>query len=162
MAPYETAAISPEGYAFSGQPEVSETLLHILTRIDRVDFKFTGVLNPMTLADFDTLIRKQGAKSSPGCSGITYGHLRAMGTKARQACSLVGLSLGDLRSFGPLSCTYVISESFSGPHSELPVTSYSLVHRDWHCRPARAPFHAPHHTSRRQSRRPRRGLNRPA
>ena len=59
------------------------------------------------------------------------------------SCILVGLSLGDLRSFGPLSCTFVIS--CSGPPSELPVSSYSLVHRDWHCRPARAPVHAPAH-----------------
>ena len=59
------------------------------------------------------------------------------------SCFLVGLSLGDLRSFGPLSCTSVIS--FSGPHSELPVSSYSPVHRDWHSRPARAPVHAPAH-----------------
>ena len=59
------------------------------------------------------------------------------------SCSIVGLSLGDLRSFGPLSCTFVIS--FSGPHSELPVSSYSLVHCDWHSRPARAPVHAPAH-----------------
>ena len=61
------------------------------------------------------------------------------------SCFLVGLSLGDLRSFGPLSCTSVIS--FCGPHSELPVSSYSLVHRDWHSRPARAPVHAPAHLS---------------
>jgi hypothetical protein len=62
------------------------------------------------------------------------------------SCSIVGLSLGDLRSFGPLSCTYVIS--FPGPHSELPelpVSSYSPVHRDRHSRPARAPVHAPAH-----------------
>ena len=59
------------------------------------------------------------------------------------SCSIVGLSLGDRRSFGPLSCTYVIS--FSGPHSEFPVSSYSLVHRDRHSRPARAPVHAPAH-----------------
>ena len=59
------------------------------------------------------------------------------------SCSIVGLSLGDRRSFGPLSCTSIIS--FSGPHSELPVSSYSLVHRDRHSRPARAPVHAPAH-----------------
>ena len=38
--------------------------------------------------------------------------------------------------------------SFCGPHSELselPVSSYSLVHRDRHSRPARAPVHAPAH-----------------
>ena len=51
---------------------------------------------------------------------------------------------GDLRSFGPLSCTYVIS--FPGPHSELPVSSVSPVHRDRHSRPAPpAPVHAPAH-----------------
>ena len=50
---------------------------------------------------------------------------------------------GDRRAFGPLSCTYVIS--FSGPHSELPVSSVSLVYRDRHSRPARAPVHAPAH-----------------
>jgi hypothetical protein len=59
------------------------------------------------------------------------------------SCSIVGLGLGDRQSFEPLSCTYVIS--FSGPHSELPVSSYSLVHRDRHSRPARAPVHAPAH-----------------
>jgi len=59
------------------------------------------------------------------------------------SCFLVGLSLGDRRSFGPLSRTYVIL--FPGPHSELPVSSYSLVHRDRHSRPARAPVHAPAH-----------------
>ena len=59
------------------------------------------------------------------------------------SCSFVGLSLGDRRSFGPLSCTYVIS--FSGPHSELPVSSHTLVQRDRHSRPARAPVHAPAH-----------------
>jgi len=36
------------------------------------------------------------------------------------SCSIMGLSLGDRRSFGPLSCTHVIS--FPGPHSELPVS----------------------------------------
>jgi hypothetical protein len=60
---------------------------NILTKIDRVDF--TGVLDPMTLADFDALIRSQNANSSPGCSGIRYGHLRAMGPKARQVCVLL-------------------------------------------------------------------------
>ena len=59
------------------------------------------------------------------------------------SCSLVGLSLGDRRSFGPLSRTYVIS--FPDPHSELPVSLFSLVHRDRHSRPARAPVHAPAH-----------------
>ena len=59
------------------------------------------------------------------------------------SCSIMGLSLGDRRSFGPLSCTYVIS--FPGPHSELPVSSFSPVHRDRHSRPARAPGHAPAH-----------------
>ena len=59
------------------------------------------------------------------------------------SCSIMGLSLGDRRSFGPLSCTYVIS--FPGPHSELPVSSFSPVHRDRHSRPARAPVHAPAH-----------------
>jgi len=56
---------------------------------------------------------------------------------------LVGLSLGDLRTFEPLSCTYVIS--FPGPHSEFPVSSYSPVYRDRHSRPARAPVHAAAH-----------------
>ena len=41
---------------------------------------------------------------------------------------------GDLRSFGPLSCTYVIP--FPGPHSELAVSSFSPVHRDRPSRPA--------------------------
>ncbi len=61
------------------------------------------------------------------------------------SCSLVGLSLGDRRSFGSLSCTYAIS--FTGPHSELPVSLLSVVHRDRHrdTRPARAPVHAPAH-----------------
>jgi len=36
------------------------------------------VIDPMTLTDFDTLLCSQNANSSPGCSGITYGHLRAM------------------------------------------------------------------------------------
>jgi hypothetical protein len=49
-------------------------------------------------------------------------------------------ALGDRRrSFGPLSCTYAIS--FPGPHSELPVSLFSPVHRDRHSRPARAPVH---------------------
>ena len=59
------------------------------------------------------------------------------------SCSICGSQPGDLRSFGPLSCTYVIS--FPGPHSELPVCSFCLVHRDRHSRPARAPVHAPAH-----------------
>ena len=59
------------------------------------------------------------------------------------SCSIVGLSQAIFRSFGPLSCTYVIS--FPGPHSELPVSSFSPVHRDRHSRPARAPVHAPAH-----------------
>ena len=59
------------------------------------------------------------------------------------SCSIVGLSLGDRRSFGPLSRTYAIL--FPGPHSELPVSSFSLVYRDRHGRPARAPVHAPAH-----------------
>jgi hypothetical protein len=67
----------------------------------------------------------------------------ALAARKSTSCSLVGLSLGDRRSFGPLSCTYVIS--FPGPHSELPVSLFSLVHRDRHSRPARAPVHAPAH-----------------
>ena len=56
-----------------------------------------------------------------------------------------GSQPGDRRSFGPLSCTYVIS--FPGPHSQLPVSSFSPVHRDRNSRPAppRAPVHAPAH-----------------
>ena len=85
--PYESAAVFPEGYAFQGKPVVSKRLSRILTKIDRVDF--TGALDPMTLADFDALLCKQNANSSPGCSGITYGHLRAMGIKARRICVLL-------------------------------------------------------------------------
>jgi len=64
---------------------------------------------------------------------------------------------GDLRSFGPLSCTYVIS--FPGPHSQLPVSSFSPVHRDRHSRPApperlSMPRLISHVASRRQSRTP--------
>ena len=59
------------------------------------------------------------------------------------SCSIMGLSQAIFRSFGPLSCTYVIS--FPGPHSELPVSSVSPVHRDRHSRPARAPVYAPAH-----------------
>ena len=59
------------------------------------------------------------------------------------SCSIVGLSQAIFRSFGPLSCTYVIS--FPGPHSELPVSSVSPVHRDRHSIPARAPVYAPAH-----------------
>ena len=59
------------------------------------------------------------------------------------SCSIVGLSQAIFRSFGPLSCTYVIS--FPGPHSEPPVISVSPVHRDRHSRPARAPVYAPAH-----------------
>ena len=71
----------------------------------------------------------------------------------------------DLRSFGPLSCTNVIS--FPGPHSELPVSSFTPLHRDRHSRPApperlSMPRLIAHHTSRRQSRTLRGGLNRPA
>ncbi len=57
------------------------------------------------------------------------------------SCSIVGLSQAIFRSFGPLSCTYVIS--FPGPHSEPPVSSFCLVHRGRHTRPARAPVYAP-------------------
>jgi hypothetical protein len=85
--PHKAEATFPAGYAFEGKPVVSERLSNILTTIDRVDF--TGVLDPMTLADFDTLLRSQNATSSPGCSGITHGHLRAMGPKARQVCVLL-------------------------------------------------------------------------
>jgi hypothetical protein len=45
----------------------------------------------------------------------------------------------------PSAAQLHIRISFSGPHSELPVSSYSLVHRDRHSRPARAPVHAPAH-----------------
>jgi hypothetical protein len=85
--PYKAGVTLPAGYAFEGRPVVSNRLSNILTTIDRVDF--TGVLDPMTLADFDALLRSQNASSSPGCSGITYGHLRAMGPKARQVCVLL-------------------------------------------------------------------------
>ncbi len=54
--PYKPGATFPEGYAFQGLPVVSMELSHILTRVDRVDF--TGVLDPITLADFDSLLRK--------------------------------------------------------------------------------------------------------
>ena len=67
----------------------------------------------------------------------------ALAARKSTSCSLVGLSLGDRRSFGPLSHTYVVS--FPDPHSELPVSLFSLVHRDRHSRPARAPVHAPAH-----------------
>jgi hypothetical protein len=70
-------------------------------------------------------------------SGIRSAALRCQTRKSAE-CRAV-------RSKKPLSCTYVIS--FCGPHSELPVpvSSYSLVHRDRHNRPARAPVHAPAH-----------------
>ena len=67
----------------------------------------------------------------------------ALTARKSTSCSIMGLSLGDRRSFGPLSCTYVIS--FPGPHSEPPVISVSPVHRDRHSRPARAPVYAPAH-----------------
>ncbi len=57
----------------------------------------------MTLADFGALLHKQNANSCPGplrvlwASGITYGHLRAMGTKARRVCVLPGLINRHLR-----------------------------------------------------------------
>jgi hypothetical protein len=85
--PYKAGELFPAGHAFAGAPVVSTRLSNILTTIDPVDF--TGVLDPMTLADFDALLCSQNANSSPGCSGITYGHLRAMGPKARQVCVLL-------------------------------------------------------------------------
>ena len=41
---------------------------------------------------------------------------------------------------GRSATQYVVS--FPDPHSELPVSLFSLVHRDRHSRPARAPVHA--------------------
>ena len=118
-------------------------------------------LHLATLCRFSRLIR-EGCRPDPAGFSGPYSSIRchlfdgnwcrpsaldtsttALAARKSTSCSLVGLSLGDRRSFGPLSCTYVIS--FSGPHSELPVSSYSLVHRDRHSRPARAPVHAPAH-----------------
>ena len=85
--PHELHATFPDDYVFAGQRVVSDELAAILHRVDPVDF--SDALNPMTLEDFDALLRQQSADSSPGCSGISYGHLRAMGVKARQVCVML-------------------------------------------------------------------------
>ena len=71
----------PPGYAFADHPVVSPELAAILHQCDEVDF--TGVLQPMTMDDFEQLLAQQTADSSPGMSGISYGHLRSMSCKHR-------------------------------------------------------------------------------
>jgi hypothetical protein len=80
-SPEAPGAQFPEGYAFAGQPVVSPGLAEILHRCDSVDF--TGVLQPMTMDDFEQLLAQQTADSSPGMTGISYGHLRSMSRKHR-------------------------------------------------------------------------------
>ena len=54
----------PPGYAFADHPVVSPELAAILHQCDEVDF--TGVLQPMTMDDFEQLLAQQTADSSPG------------------------------------------------------------------------------------------------
>jgi hypothetical protein len=80
-SPEAPEARFPADYAFAGHSVVSPELAEILHQRDDVDF--TGVLQPMTMDDFEQLLAQQTADSSPGMSGISYGHLRSMSRKHR-------------------------------------------------------------------------------
>ena len=81
-SPEALGAKFPPGYAFADHPVVSSELVAILHHCDEVDF--TGVLQPMTMEDFEQLLAQQSADSSPGMSGISYGHLRSMSRKHQE------------------------------------------------------------------------------
>ena len=79
--PEMRGATFPAGYACAGDRVVPPELEEILHDVEKVDF--STVLQPMTIDDFEALLRGQTGDSSPGISGLTYGHLRAMSRKHR-------------------------------------------------------------------------------
>ncbi len=79
--PEVRGATFPAGYACAGDKVVPPILEEILNEVEKVDF--SGVLQPMTMGDFEALLLRQTGDSSPGSSGLTYGHLRAMSRKHR-------------------------------------------------------------------------------
>jgi hypothetical protein len=79
--PEVRGATFPAGYACAGDRVVPQTLEEILNEVEQVDF--SEVLQPMTMDDFEALLLRQTGDSSPGISGLTYGHLRAMSRKHR-------------------------------------------------------------------------------
>ena len=60
---------------------VPAELAEILQGYDPVDF--SEVLKPMTMDDFEALLLHQTDDSTPGITGLTYGHLRSMSRKHR-------------------------------------------------------------------------------
>ena len=79
--PEAPAATFPPGYACEGEKVVPTELAEILQGFDPVDF--SDVLKPMTMEDFEALLLHQTDDSTPGITGLTYGHLRSMSRKHR-------------------------------------------------------------------------------
>jgi hypothetical protein len=79
--PEAPEATFPPGYACEGETVVPTELAAILQGYDPVDF--SKVLKPMTMDDFDALLLHQTDDSTPGITGLTYGHLRSMSRKHR-------------------------------------------------------------------------------
>ena len=79
--PEAPEAIFPSGYACEGERVVPQELAEILQGCDPVDF--SEVLKPMTIDDFEGLLLHQTDDSTPGITGLTYGHLRSMSRKHR-------------------------------------------------------------------------------
>ena len=73
-------AAFPPGYACAGDV-VPPELADILQGCEPEDF--SQVLQPMTMDDFDALLLHQTWDSTPGITGLTYGHLRASSRKHR-------------------------------------------------------------------------------
>ena len=74
-------ATFPPGYACEGEQVVPAELAEILQGCEPVDF--SDVLKPMTIDDFESLLLHQTDDSTPGITGLTYGHLRSMSRKHR-------------------------------------------------------------------------------
>jgi len=79
--PEAPGATFPSGYACEGEQVVPPDLAEILHGCDPVDF--SEVLKPMTIDDFEGLLLHQTDDSTPGITGLTYGHLRSMSRKHR-------------------------------------------------------------------------------
>ena len=79
--PEVRGATFPMGYACAGDKVVPPALEEILNAVEPVDF--SDVLQPMSMDDFEALLLRQTDDSSPGITGLTYGHLRAMSRQHR-------------------------------------------------------------------------------
>jgi hypothetical protein len=79
--PEVRGATFPEGYACVGARVVPPDLEETLNAAEQVDF--SEVLRPMSMDDFEALLLRQTDDSTPGISGLTYGHLRAMSRRHR-------------------------------------------------------------------------------